>query len=63
MAKSKETYLNVASTFKAKGDKLWAKACSAKDDNDDEKAGSLFKQARTAYTTAEKAKESAKNAE
>ncbi len=60
MAKSKETYLKVAQTFKAKGDKLWAQAKSAEANVTN--VGTLFQRARDAYSTAEKAEESARNA-
>jgi len=59
MAKSKETFLKVAKTFKTKGDKLWAKAKDAESNGDN--VGTLFQQARDAYSTAEKAEESARN--
>jgi hypothetical protein len=52
MAKSRETFLKVADTFKKQGDKFWA---SAKNDG----PPSDFNKARTAYATAEKARQSA----
>lgn len=54
--KSKETFLKVESTFRKKGDKLWAQASSSDDHG---KKTNLFTSARNAYATADKAKASA----
>lgn len=54
MAKSKETYLKVAETWKKKADKEWAKAKN----NPDE--GFRYKLARDGYRIAENARNAAK---
>ena len=63
MAKSKETYLKVAATAKKKGDKAWAKAKQAEKDGEEGKTANLYREAKKHYDTAERAKESAQNAE
>jgi hypothetical protein len=60
--KSKETFLKTEASFRMKGDKLWAKACEARDKGDAAKATNLFGSARLAYSTADKAKASAAKA-
>ena len=52
MAKSKETYLKVAETFKKKADKEWAMAKSGD-------GGHHYDNAKRGYATAEKARKKA----
>jgi hypothetical protein len=55
MAKSKETFEKVAKFFTEKGQKEWAKAQSGE-------GGHHFSNAKKAFDTAEKARESSKKA-